>query len=218
MKIMENENKPLEILVVEDQQHHQEAAKQLLKEHNVTIVSTYDEATNLLKIPNICDEGLVQPSYDAVLTDMFLTQGEGRCLSPDRQHLASEQMPFGYPIALMACQKGVPYVVIVSDANHHSGPMAYSMDFFSNMFNDVRTILQFGNTRLAIINREIKNSKYLNGNGKIISTRQNVTDATPVKNWKDAIEYVMKGSIFVPGREYTTEYILKEQKELLSKI
>jgi len=185
-------NEKLEILVVEDTPKHQEAARQLLANHNVQIVDTFDEATDLLRLPNICDDDLVQPNYDVVLTDMFYTQGQGRCLSPDVKHLAAEQLPFGYPISLMACQKGVPYVAIVSDANHHSGPIAYSMDFFSNMFTDVRTIMQVGNSRLAVFNDG--------------------------KNWKRAMEYVMHGDVLVPGKKYTPEEVSKANRDLRSKL
>ena len=197
---METENKRLEILVVEDKPHHQEAARQLLSEYNVQIVSTFDEVTDLLRLPMTWDgDDLVQPTYDAVLTDMFLTQGRG-ILSPDVRHLASEQMPFGYPIALMACQKGVPYVAIVSDANHHSGPIAYSMDFFAKEYINRKTIQQVGNSRLAIFNGRIKNWTYLNKDGRV-ATKENAEEgAILVKNWAEALDYVRNGEVYVPKR------------------
>ncbi len=209
-------DKKLEILVVEDTPIHQEAARRLLSEHNVQIVSTFDEATDLLRIPLKWEGSIVQPVYDAVLTDMFLTQGQGRCLSPDMKHLAKEQMPFGYPIALMACQKGVPYVAIVSDADHHSGPMAYSIDFFAKEYIDRKTIQQVGNSRLAVFNRRIKNWTYLGRDGKIVledplrpSSQKIGEGATLVKNWAEALDYVRNEAIHVPQRFAQTELNLK---------
>ena len=57
----------LEILVVEDTQKHIESAKETLRDHNATIVSTYMGAIESLR--NSVTNGNI---YDVLMTDLFI--------------------------------------------------------------------------------------------------------------------------------------------------
>lgn len=120
---MEEKTKKLEILVIEDKEVHQESARFLLKDYKVTIVGNYDEAMDLL----VGGYQKEKQQYDVVLSDLMIPQGRGD-MQTDKS-LASETMPFGFPIALIAAKQGVPYVAVVTDMNHHEHPLAYTFDF-----------------------------------------------------------------------------------------
>lgn len=176
---MENEQKKLEILVVEDNLLHQEGARVLLAQHNPQIVGTFDEAADLIiggsrYSPN---KGNKQ-SYDAVLTDLFIPQGRGDCMAD--KSMAKQEMPLGYAVAMMALKEGTPYVAMISDANHHANPMAYSLDLFQDKNGDNEVInfdvIGKGCSRLAIIGGITpKNGEiiYRTPNGRI-GTREEV--------------------------------------------
>lgn len=204
----------LDVLVVEDSPLHQEAARQLLNEHNLTLVGTFDEAADVMR-----------KGYDAVLTDMFFTQGRGDCMAD--KSMGRLEMPFGYAVALMACREGVPNVAVVSDASHHANPIAYTMDFLRNE-NHEAIIQQVGNSKLAVINSPglIKPIAYKTADGRIetdhlvdeysipmgpgepevptgrkIFSNKLPENAKVVKNWAAALDYVLKGNIWVPSRK-----------------
>lgn len=220
---MENETKRLEILIVEDNTLHQEAARELLKEHNVQIVGNFDEAMDYLVGGSIYSPNQGNKKrYDVVLTDLFFPQGRGDCQA-DRSS-ASKEMPFGYAVALAAVNEGVQYVGVVSDGNHHQDPMAYTLDFFK------KGVVDMGKSRMAIINsysidrayktldgrfgteKEIKEKVEIDitdrpfsregaveRDGRFYRTEFEVPDgAEDVKNWKASLNQVMNGEIYVP--------------------
>jgi CheY-like chemotaxis protein len=175
----------LDILVVEDNPLHQESARRLLADHNLTLVGTFDEAADFLNgSSNYAPKKIEQRKYDAVLTDMFLPQGRGDC-QRDRSQ-ASVENPFGYPIALLACKKEVPYVAILSQVDHHSSPMAYSMDLFilEKRQSSLGQILERSPTLI-----EMKKSRLLISDTSKFS--EEVGEGKYAKNWKAALDYVM---------------------------
>jgi len=126
-------NLPLEILVVEDNPMHMNAAKSLLSGHNVTAVGSFDAAISVLKREYVGGAELYAPQrFDVVLTDLLYTQGRGIMMSPANAHRASEEMAFGFPLAMIAARQGVKHVAIVTDMCHHDHPMAYTFDFFKD--------------------------------------------------------------------------------------
>lgn len=199
---MKNKN-PLEILVVEDNPKHQKAARELLGEYNLTVVGTFDEAADYL-------HGKQKKQYDAVLTDMFFTQGRGEMMK--EKSMGQIEMPFGYAVALMACKEGIPNVAIVSDANHHDNPIAYTLDFFEKG-NNQAIIQKVGESKLAVIISGHLKHCYLKSDGSVTSeSPYRLPEDSPrlaefvekdggfqtVKNWKAALEHVLNGEIDIP--------------------
>jgi len=141
------EKKTLDVLVVEDTPIHQEAARAMLTDYNVTVVGTFDEASDLITggsrySPNRDNKRV----FDAVLTDMFYSQGRGDCMAD--KSAASQEMPFGYAVAMMALKEGTPYVGILSDVSHHENPIGYTLDMF--MDGNKAEVMRFGDSRVVI--------------------------------------------------------------------
>lgn len=65
-------------------------------------------------------------SYEVVLTDMMMPMSK-RTLSPGVFN-PSEQVPYGFIIALRATLFGVKFVAMVTDTNHHKGAMSAAID------------------------------------------------------------------------------------------
>ena len=116
------------ILVVEDKPYHQEAARILLPDYDLTIKEDFDSAIDVLT-----EDGYARgkrQEFDIVLTDMLMPQGRGECMgNPDKWR--QEEMPFGYPIVLIAAKEGVPFIGVVSDMSHHDHPLVYTLDFLT---------------------------------------------------------------------------------------
>ena len=105
------------ILVVDDNFGNLAAAEeQLGADYYLTTVPTFEEAQKLLK----------EDEWDVVMTDVMMPgekDGQGKGLK-----LVGEMMPIGLVVALLALQKGVPEIFILSDTNHHDHPVAWAMD------------------------------------------------------------------------------------------
>ena len=196
------ENKKMEILVVEDTEKHQEAARVLLKEYSTDIVSTFDEAMALLAGAGAIEK---EKEYDVVLTDLFYTQGQGRMQS--NRSLANEQMPFGFPLALIAVSRKVPYIGIVTDANHHDHPMAYAaLDFVWGLSMNSLYYPTESGSKFEIFNTNKLDYAYKTLNNEIVTFPKTCFDeslraeekvvkedgAVLVKNWKAALESLLK--------------------------
>jgi CheY-like chemotaxis protein len=202
---MENETKALEILVVEDNLMHQDAARALLKDHNLTVVGTFDDAMDELKN---------WQKYDAVLTDLFFPQGRGEMMRD--KSMGKIEMPFGYAVSLIASKHGIENIAVVSDANHHDNPIAYTMDFLSGRGGQGPIVQQVGTSRLAVINSGALQQAYLKSDGSVTLedpytlpkdserrqefARKGEYEFQRVKNWKAALEQVMNAEIYTPPK------------------
>lgn len=117
----------MKILVIEDDPTHQEAAKAQLKDHDVTVVGSYDEGQALLgaEDPYGCKMS-GKHNFDAVLVDLIMpssTQMLGRGAS-------SSLMPVGIFLALLAARNGAKYVAVFTDSNHHDNAASACFDAF----------------------------------------------------------------------------------------
>lgn len=164
----------LSILVVEDKEMHRTSAKETLKDHNVTIVSSFDEAVKQIE-PQI-DTGrlyaemkrrlegegvqgekwherwevlhkelkpsyIIRPQFDVVLADLMMPMSN-RALMPDVYN-PKEQVPYGFVTALLAAKHGVKHVAVITDTNHHHGPMSAALDLFEEHTLEGRTYHRF---------------------------------------------------------------------------
>lgn len=157
----------MRILVIEDKEAHRKSAEETLSDHEVTIVKSFDEATDLMK--RKIDEGNVQRllaeagfptkpdpkdkdrwnaywkahdeaeaksvipfSFEVVLTDMMMPMSN-RTLAPGVFN-PSEQVPYGFIIALKATLFGAKFVAMVTDTNHHQGAMSAAIDHLGRAY------------------------------------------------------------------------------------
>lgn len=160
-------DRPLEILVVEDTPHHAEAAIAQLTAlgHKVYVAKDLSEALTCFGLGKYF-EGAKEPAppqrYDVVLSDMMFPTGEKATHGFDHAQIA----PLGYTVALYAARCGVPAVAIVTDMNHHDGPVATTFDvltldgFYGKKMAfrvDGATVVMFDVRDLPRVDREVKN-------------------------------------------------------------
>lgn len=109
----------MKILVVEDTPKHQQAAAETLVGHDLTVVGCYREAVDLLSMGE----------FEVVLLDLMIeVQSPFPALGPNGDQYIGLEMPLGFPLALLAAEKGAKFVAVVTDANHHDHPMSSSLD------------------------------------------------------------------------------------------
>lgn len=112
----------MRIIVIDDLEINRNSAS-LLREagHDVTIIGTAEEAVHALRneVP------------DVVLTDLWMPwpqADEYGCVNGvvgcSRDKRPFETIPAGYLIALLAKNRGVPHVAILSDTDHHNDRMS----------------------------------------------------------------------------------------------
>lgn len=68
--------------------------------------------------------------FDAVLTDMMMPMSR-KTLAPGIFEY-SEQVPYGFIIALRAALFGAKYIAMLTDTNHHQGAMSAVLDHLGN--------------------------------------------------------------------------------------
>lgn len=129
---MQNETatKSLRILVVDDSSIHRAAAEAQLAGHDLAVAKDFAEG----------QEKILNGEYDAVMVDLHLPSGELRGLNG--QH---NPAPVGTALALLAVQKGVRYVGVLTDANHHA-------DFASASLDEHREPIRCGSSVLLLEN------------------------------------------------------------------
>lgn len=119
----------MKILVIDDKQENLELAKQQLKDHEVTTVSSYDEAFTLV----CCLDASAwppkdnKPDFDAVLTDLLMPAGKTNQGEKGMKYVGQE-MPLGIFLALQAINSGVKLVGLLTDTNHHAHPASAALD------------------------------------------------------------------------------------------
>jgi len=202
-KQSKSEGKTLDILVVEDNESHQEAARQLLSGHNVTIVSTYVDAHNELHRKDSNGQAV----YDVLLTDMFFPYASpGVCTgSMMSKEAAAQPSPLGYSLALKACgQIGIPYVAILTAVSaHDSDPVGFATpQLYKWGKNDLpevsNAVVQFGNSKFAILSaNEWCFSAYCMKGSKIL------TSETPME---------ISDKLYYAPRESNEYYKLKKKQ------
>jgi len=141
----------MKILIIEDKKSHIEAAYKLLARHELTVVTTADDAFAAFEGPEF--------PFEAVLTDMLMpnsTRAGGNRNSFDKES------PYGLNFLWRAAAKpGVKFIGLLTDANHHSGTMAAAFDGFP--LNTVFTV----NQAKAILCREASHS-FVDADGKTV--------------------------------------------------
>lgn len=141
----------MKILVFDDSLMNQRSARVQLKDHDLTIVGTYDEAQSALTSMKF---GKVNPDFqkfDVVLTDLMVPASRQSLGGPATQ-LAGQEMPLGSIIALKALSVGVKMVALVTDTNHHDHPASAAIDTFDGRVGEPAII---GDARLFCTNYDV---------------------------------------------------------------
>ncbi len=117
----------MKILVIDDSSVHQQSARQTLKDHDLTVVGSYDEAVRLMGQDFKVGSKYGQV-FDAVLTDLMLPAGMGG-LGGAGSEFDGQEMPMGFGLALLAVlYSGAKMVAVVTDLNRHVHPASRLLD------------------------------------------------------------------------------------------
>ncbi len=119
----------LNILVIDDYPENLTAAKEQLSGHNLTCVSSYEEAEKAL----VGDNHFFRRSvgevptgvYDVVITDLMMPaspKGQGK---PEN---ARGEVPYGLIFAILALRLRTSKVILLTDSNHHNSPLSWALD------------------------------------------------------------------------------------------
>jgi hypothetical protein len=123
------------ILVLDDTKANLDAAREQLASHELTLVMKFSDARALIRDRYDFETKTKVPgtAYDIVLTDLFLP-GEREGQGDEGFALVGEPIPTGLVLALLAIQKGVGKVAVVSNGNHHAHPMTWALDALQDDF------------------------------------------------------------------------------------
>lgn len=175
----------MKILVFDDNAFQRRGAvNQLGKDHDLTVVSTFDEAYSL-----IYDQK--QNNFDIVLLDLLVPPGDYSLRDlPEEKRVKyeGEEMPLGPILAIFAMQKGIKRIGIISDAGHHANPAASALEsimFADDSIPSIRFIVSF-NTEMTHPDTEI-----ILEQGEVQKLKS-YAGYPNVKNWKDIVERLCK--------------------------
>ncbi len=198
---------PLEILVVEDQEMHRISAKRLEElGHRITFATTANEAAYHLGFSRDTYFGSQDKHrYDVVLCDLEFPLGEPNydnldmCFLDsvsDEEYDLTKPEPLGYAIALAAAKIGVPHIGILTNKNHHGGPVHACLDLLYTLNNQghvTRSIFTINASRLLICDlKDTQPYLYLTSQGEIVENSSTLSEELPmVKNWACLLEKLL---------------------------
>ncbi len=214
-----DEKKSLRILVVDDNPKNLESALLLAEEgHTVDVASTLKEALEELTGYDYCStqmfrEPKTERKYDVVLTDMnFPMGGNEYCSGKIKAH---DVQPLGYAMMLAAARQKVPYIAILTDCNHHEGPIASTFDMLygSEGVEPMRHPFKVDESKVMFFDVRDVNPSFITPAGKFregdsptiewestkeevehynsLSREEQEKQYPPCKNWKHALERII---------------------------
>ncbi len=175
---MEN-NKNLRVLIVEDNKDNILAAREQLKEYQLTIVESFNDFVSEFngtrydqnwKEQRINSQAPEKSKYDVVLTDLYFPIKAGK----------RPEDPLGYSVALIASAASTPYIGIVTSLNHHDGQLAETFDFLTTGGPDRRFMGE-------------QKSYRLNESRLVLFDDDDLGTRGTVKSWGRALESLIEG-------------------------
>ncbi|MFZ5954807.1 MAG: hypothetical protein ACOYT4_00090 [Nanoarchaeota archaeon] len=142
---MENKtNEQKRILVIEDKLIHQESAKELLKNHDLTIVNTFEGY--LEKMYGVYHKKI--QSFEVILSDLsFPWCNEGNTYD------FRQETHLGYTVPFHSAIYSIPYCAIYTDTDHHDGPIAETFEHFET-YEANPPVFQINKTRFMFFDSD----------------------------------------------------------------
>ena len=129
--------KAMKVLVIDDAQWNQDSAHQTLADHEVTVVSTVEDAFRIFHSG--------EKDFDAVLTDLWMPApakewdagcnrifGGNPYHPEDDEHAQGDQIPAGLAFALAAAKGGAAHIAILTDSDHHRDRLVALLDMIGH--------------------------------------------------------------------------------------
>ena len=177
----------LNILVVEDKPENIREAKLALAEHNLTIVSGFDQAITALNRPHMWSPGS-KIKFDVVLTDCMFPKGGMACMGPEGKDIVNRQgeMPYGPMVVFHAIQSEVPNIGLITQGCHHKDPFVFAFDHLSGWKSDKVNVV-ITNRLCRFVHTE--NGQPFDGNDYYQALESG--RAQTVKDWKALLKKVL---------------------------
>jgi CheY-like chemotaxis protein len=123
------------ILIIDDKRENLDLAQEQLGAFcKLIFASTFSYARKILDQYSRNQIGEI----DGVFTDIMMP-GEDEGINKDNLEIGKE-VPYGLIISIRAKNLGIENVVLVTDLNHHSGPIAWALDVLKEQRNFVNCI------------------------------------------------------------------------------
>lgn len=164
----------MNILLIEDNPVHIEAAKQDLVDHNLTIYTSWKNLLSFYYVPAVLTSDYIYKpeehkkallEYDMILTDINFP---GMLDMDGSEPLA----PLGLIMVIRAAEAGVKYIAAISDKNHHADAIAKGLDLWM-AYNKP---FQIGSSTIAIL-----------GDGKFMKGHYQ----DRVKDWAGVLKFLL---------------------------
>lgn len=203
----------MRILVFDDSEVHRRAAEIQLADHDLTVVSTYEEAEKAVTVyldetaltayvdqkiergeeydfDEVCEKFRTHPNFDVVLTDLLVPAGM-RAQRVNSKHVGTE-MPLGIFIGLMAARNGVKYVAVFTDSDHHDHPASACFDDFCPSTRPTPFIVEGARVILSNVGIWVDDVEPDNLTVKVSwQERSAGKPSVRAKNWRKALEYLL---------------------------
>jgi CheY-like chemotaxis protein len=160
----------MRILVIDDSPVNCALARQQLAgEHDLTITSSYDEATKLLggkDFANPISRNTFEHDFEVVLVDLLLPAPATNLCQEGRDSFAGQEMPLGIFLALLAAKNGSETkVAMFTDASHHAHPASACVDAFQRHETKPQE-MRVGTSSLWLVNNRSWVRDFPEGRGK----------------------------------------------------
>ncbi|HAO64931.1 TPA: hypothetical protein DCQ44_03040 [Candidatus Taylorbacteria bacterium] len=171
----------MKVLVFDDSQINRSAAQAQLKDHDLTVVGTYDEAQKLL----------TTQKFDAVLTDLLVPASD-RAQGGGGLKYVGQEMPIGIFIGLLAAVKSrAKYVAVFTDSDHHSHPASACFDAFNDDIGEEGVPFTVEGCKVILCNARNWVNHF---DPKELSTPldSKSSDSVRAKNWTKLLAWLMR--------------------------
>lgn len=139
----------MRILVIDDNEVHRTAAQTQLKEHNLTIIASYEEGERVFS--EWGDPIYPDPPYDVVMVDLLMPK-DGNGLYAEARKISAQETPIGIFLALLAAQRHTKYVAVFTDSDHHSHPASACFDAFNHKGEDSPVLFMVEGAKMFFCN------------------------------------------------------------------
>ncbi|MDP1718869.1 MAG: hypothetical protein Q8L24_00365 [bacterium] len=175
----------MKILVIDDSGDNQAAARAQLKDHDTTVVGSYDEGQNLVGMSH---------RFDVVLVDLLMPASR-QMQGPRGMGFVGEEMPIGIFLALLAAKNGAKRVAVFTDSDHHVHPASACLDAF-NEGEGCPTPFTVAGAQMILSNTRgwVNNFRPENLTEEMSYEEYGVQKKPSVraKNWRELLGYLIK--------------------------
>ena len=116
----------MKILVIDDKKENIESAKKTLAGHELTFITSHDEAISKMFPKSVTwEKKSLENDYDLMIADLLMPVG--KFMQSEIEHVG-EEMPVGFHLILMGSMLNIPKILLCTDMGHHSHPASAWLD------------------------------------------------------------------------------------------